>query len=342
MVSLHHMKLFHHFQTCTYQTISISPDFCRHTLQLSFQYEYLMNAILCLSARHLATLQPEDATYPTAAASHLSRTLLLFHHELSDISLSTSFHLDAFLATSILLQYEVWTSTDFVSPQDEEEEMDSFDPARDRIFALSSGLKQVCLKCLPLASDQTSVLIPQIRCNPRDTLVQAAQISSNTLAKYQDFFSYHRPLSMEMLQPPLPYSRGTDMATSKLWEYRVPVTPKVPDLVRDGYQPIITELCLILSFLPEARPPQPVGTDSPLLPALARYMFTFPVLCRGPFASMIHQSDPHALLLLYHFYRAVRILLPLDQYWWAHKRATLSERVLKNWLIRDWIAQKPT
>lgn len=290
-----------------------------------------MNAILCLAARHLTILQPEDATYPTAAASHLSRALSRFRHELSDIF--TPFHLDAFIATSSLLQYEVWTSTDFFSPQDDG--VVSLDPARDRIFALSSGLKQVFLKSVPLASDQPSVFMPHIRHNPRNILVEAAQISNGTLAKYQDFFSYHRPLNLELLNIPLPYIRGTDLNIANPWQERVPKLQDPLDPVLDGYAPIVTELCLILSFLPEARPPESVSTELPLLPELARYIFSFPLLCRGPFASMIHQSNPHALLLLYHFYRAVRILLPPSECWWAHRRATLSETVLKEWLIGE-------
>jgi hypothetical protein len=74
---------------------------------------------------------------------------------------------------------------------------------------------------------------------------------------------------------------------------------------------------------------------TPLLPGLVRYIFTFPVMCRGSFALMFQQSDPHALLLLYHFYRAVRILLPTDECWWTYKRAAPSETVLKEWSIRE-------
>jgi len=110
---------------------------------------------------------------------------------------------------------------------------------------------------------------------------------------------------------------------------------KVSDSEEMGYATIINELCLILSFLPEAQPSEPVRTKTSLLPELVRYIFTFPVMCRGPFASMVQQSDPHALLLLYHFYRAVRILLPPDEGWWAYKRAKLSETVLKAWLIAE-------
>ncbi|KAK9236975.1 hypothetical protein V1525DRAFT_388921 [Lipomyces kononenkoae] len=330
VVNLLHLKLFHHFQTWTLQTLLFAPEVWGHALQLSFQFEFLTNAILCVAARHLAVLQPEDATYPAAASSHLCRALSLFRHELFNNFNSTN--LDAFVATSFLLQYEMWISTDFFSPQDDG--LVSFDPSRDRIFAFSSSLKEVFLKNVPLILHQPSVFMRYIQHNPGDILVGAAQISNGTLAKYHDYFSYHRPLSLKLLSIPLPYTRSTDLAISNPCHH-VPKTPDAPDPIEDGYAPVVTQLCLILSFLPETRPPEAVSADSPLLPDLARFIFSFPVLCRGPFVSMVQQSDPHALLLLYHFYRAVRILLPPDQCWWAHKRATVSETLLKEWLARE-------
>ena len=331
VVNLLHLKLFHHFQTCTRQTLLLAPEVWEHALQLSFQFEFLMNAFLCVAAHHLATLQPEDATYPTAAASHLCRSLSRFRCELSDNF--ASIHIDAFIATSLLVQYETWTSPDFFSPQDDA--VVSFDPSRDRIFAFSSSLKQVFLKSVPLLLVQPSVVMPHLQYDPTDILLRAAQISKGTLAQYQDYFSYHRPLNLELLNIPLPYTRGTDLANSNLWQHRVLKIQDAPDPIEDEYAPVITRLCLILSFLPEARPPESISAQSSLFPELARYILSFPVMCHGLFASMIQQSDPHALLLLYHFYRAVRILLPPGEFWWAHKRATVSETGLKEWLTKE-------
>lgn len=320
-VNLLHLKLFHHFQTCTLPTLLLGLGFWEHAFQLCFHFEYLMNAVLCISARHLTILQPDDATYPTAAANHLCRALSLFRRELSNTF--TSIHIDAFLVTSILLQYEVWISTDFVSLQDDN--VVSFDPSRDQIFTLSSGLKQVLLKSIPNAVCQPSIILPYIASSPANKLIDIAQISNDTLAKYQILFSPDRPLSLEMLKIPLPYIRGTELADIH----------HAPDPVENGYGNVIAALCLILSFLPEARPQDHVKSDSSLLPELARYIFLFPVLCRGPFASKVQQSNPQALLLLYHFYRGVRILLPPSRYWWASKRASVAETVLKEWLTRE-------
>lgn len=116
IVNLLHLKLFHHFQTCTRQTLLLAPEVWEQALQLSFQFEFLMNAILYVAARHLSILQPEDAAYPTAATGHLGHALSRFRLEVSNDFTST--HLDAFIATSVLVQYEIWTDTDFFSRQD--------------------------------------------------------------------------------------------------------------------------------------------------------------------------------------------------------------------------------
>ncbi|KAI0133848.1 hypothetical protein BJ170DRAFT_176849 [Xylariales sp. AK1849] len=326
-VNLIHLKLFHHFHTCTRQTLLLSPEIWGHALQLCFEFEFLMNAILCVAARHLAIIRPADSTYSIAAASQSCRASSQLRYELSKGF--NSIHIDAFIATTLLLQYEIWTSTDLDLPQYHGV------ITYDRIFEFSSSLKQVFIKTVPLACGQPSVLMQHIRQSPINILARATQISNVTLARYQHFFSYRRPLNWQLLSFPLLSTQGTDEVNFEPWQLCVPQTQGVPDQIEDGYVPVIDHLCLIMSFLPEARSPNSVSTESPILPGLARYIHSFPVLCSGPFASMVQRSDPHALLLLYHFYRAVRILLPSDQYWWAHKRATVSEAALKQWLARE-------
>lgn len=335
-VNLLHMKLFHHFQTFTRQTLMFVPDNWDRALQLCFEFDFLMNSILCVAARHLSTLQPDVATYPTAAASHLCRALSLFRSQLSDSLISI--HIDAFIATSILLQYDIWSSTDFVSPQ--ENGMLTFDASRDRIFTFASSLKEVFLKSVSHDSAKHSVFMQKhIQVDPTDVLVEAAQIGSATLAQYQDFFSYDRPLTQELLTIPFTYSRTAELVVSNPWRQHLPKS--APDPIDDGYLPVIRRLCLILSFLPESQPPQMADVDAPFFPQLVRYILSFPVMCHGPFSTMVQRSDPHALVLLYHFYRAANILLSPDLCWWAHKRAAMSEKLLKEWLIRNSADRTP-
>jgi hypothetical protein len=326
--NLLHLKLFHHFQTFTVHTLQFSPSVWEHALQLSFQFDFLADAILCLAAQHLAVLQPESAASSTAATTHLSRALSKFRHELASKEF-TSTHIDAFIATSLLLQYQLWTNTeDYVLPKG------GGGPSGDVVFNFSSSLKKVFLKCIPSLLDQPSVFMPFIRLDSKDMLVEAAQISDGTLTAYENVFSYNRRFDAGLLSLSLPYTRGSDVAVLERWRYTPPKIAGVHDPIEDGYTPIIRQLCLIQSFLPEAQPPESASAGSPLFPELVKYILSFPVMCHGPLNSMIQNGDPHALLLLCHFYRAVRIILEPSQCWWVHKRATVCAAALKEWLIR--------
>jgi hypothetical protein len=323
------MELFHHFQTHTQRTLLFTPDVWDHVLQLSLQFDFLMNALLGISARHLTFLRPEVAIYPTAAASHLCRALSLFRDNLSGNFSST--HLDAFVATSLLLQYAVWTSIDFVSRGDDGVEV--VDPEKDSIFSFSSGLKEVFLKCMPSSLHQPSVFMPLIRRNPWPILAKAASISDGTLTMFQEFFS-QSPFNLDMLNIPLPYIREDNPNFEALWEEGVPEAHIDADPRENAYASVVTRLCLIMSFLPESQPPEPISAKSPLLPEMARVIYSFPMACRGQYAEMVKRSDPHALLLLYHFYRTARKLLPRNECWWVHQRASVGEEILRESLIR--------
>lgn len=309
-----------------------------YALQLSFHFDFLANAISCLAARHLSILLPEDASYPTTAAAHLGRALSQFRHTLSGDFKST--HIDAFIATSLLLQYEIWTSTDdYSSSQDSSI---SFDMPIDRVFAFCSSLKKMFLNFLPTVRVQPSVFMPYIRRDPRSALMKMARISGNTLATYQSFFSYERPLSASSFNARILHTGDTDLVTSETWQRNVPMIKEVANTIDDIYKPIVTQLCLILAFLPESQPPDSIDRRSSVIPELLKHIHAFPVLCHGPFNSMIQQGDPHALLLLFHFYRAVRILIPETECWWIHKRARVSEVALEGLLVRQTTSEANT
>lgn len=328
-----HLKLFHHFQTYTQQTLLLGPDVWSHALQMSFQFDFLMSAILCIAARHLAVLRPQEPTYPTVATNHLCRSLSRFRIAISKNLTST--HVDAFIATSLLLQYELWTNADIKPPSKDAGEFSDHQP-NDHLFTFCSSLKEVFLKGLSAKSGQNSVFLPQLRQNPRDALVRAARVSCDTIEQCQKFFSWDRSISPGSLELSFPYKRSLDSVISNVWQSHIPRLSKdTTNPVEDGYVPVVTQLCLILSFLPEAQPPELIDINSSILSDLSRFILSFPIVCHGPYITMVQGNDPHALLLLYHFYRAARILMPLDKCWWAHERALTSERALKEWLIRE-------
>ncbi len=326
-MNLAHMKLFHSFQTYTMQTLLGGPQFWEHALRLSFEVDFVMNAMLCIAARHLVFLRPEDGTNLIAARRHLSRALSRFRHGLSQ-NLSPM-HLDPFLITSILLQYEIWNDTDLVLSQDDVS--NPFDHPRDRIFPFCSSMKRVLLENISRLDCQSSAILPYIQQSPLEAVTEVAQVGDHTLAMYRDFFSYRCPLTLDLLNTPFPCRSNPEL---HLLNKSALYAEETPELRDGGYELAVARLCLIMSFLPEARPHDPIGPDSPLLPTLARYILSFPVMCHGTFAMMVQRGDPHVLFLLYHFYRTVRILLPLETFWWAYEQAYASETALREWLIR--------
>lgn len=324
------MELFHHFQNHTRQTLLLAPEVWEYTIQLCFHFDFLMDTVLCIAARHLSSIRPEDSKLQITASNHLSRALCRFCDALNNDLTST--HVDAFIATSVLLQYEIWSNDDYSASDDNDKEL--FDPPQDNLFTFSSRLKQVFLKSISVPRGYTSLFLPHLLHNPIDKLGSVLLMSNETLAKCQDFFSRHRPLSVELLNVPLQYSPITDLYPDS-WRNKVYYIHAAPDPTADQYTPVINRLCMILSFLPEARSPNSGEIHQDILPELIRYVCSFPVFCHGYFATMVQQKDSRALLLLYHFYRAVRVLFPPTRCWWAHKRAVGMENALREWLTRQ-------
>ncbi|KAF2965220.1 hypothetical protein GQX73_g8356 [Xylaria multiplex] len=326
-VNLLHMKLFHHFQTETRQTLLCGQEAWDYALQLSFEFDYLMNAMLCIAARHLAVICPEDPTYKTAAASHLCRASSGLRGELSKDS--TSIHLDAFLATSILFYYDTWTNTDyFLPPQENQIAPEAW---ADCVFGFSSSLKKTLLTGFERPWEQPSLFRQSLIKNPGDEIAAISQVSPNRLAEYESFFSYGRPLTMEMLNmspSSIADEDGINLSSRSSHAFQTQVAAGPAE---DAYVPVVRRLCLILPFLEKDHPlDSPSGLDSPpTLPLLAKFILSFPLLGWSAFPALIERGDSHALFLLYHFYRAVRILLSHKHWWWAHKRAVVVEGVLR-------------
>ncbi|KAM0261163.1 hypothetical protein ACHAQJ_002425 [Trichoderma viride] len=321
------MELFHHFQHQTIPTLVFDSDAWENAMQLSFSFPSLMHAILCASARQLSFLFPDEQKYATAATTHLIKTLCLFRDDLS--SELTPSNVDAFMVTTVLLHMEMWSNVEFVviGPDGTM----SYDPLQDRLFQHSLGVLH-----------GPSPLVPHIRHSSRNVLVNAAKLSRKSLENFRWFFSYERPLSPSLLSVPLPFVRDSDLVPEDVWTVQIPKLAEIgPSKSKEagyslkGYYGIVDRLCLILSFLPEAQDKEYESLSPELTTNLSRYLIIFPVLCDQQFVSMVRHGDPHAMVLLYHFYRAVRILVPSTEHWWAQRRASLAETVIQQWLSQE-------
>ncbi|CAK7240660.1 MAG: hypothetical protein STHCBS139747_002106 [Sporothrix thermara] len=115
VVNLLHLRLFHHFQTHTKNVLPFASSAWDVAVRLSWEHAFLADALLCVAARHLAVLQQdtvESAAFASAAATHLCRALSGFRYSLTTNLAGMPF--DVFIASSILLQIELWTSTEFI------------------------------------------------------------------------------------------------------------------------------------------------------------------------------------------------------------------------------------
>ena len=98
------------------------------------------------------------------------------------------------------------------------------------------------------------------------------------------------------------------------------------DQQRLSYERVARRLSPILCCL-EARTMGREATG-PLRADMQRFLFAFPLLCCGPMIEMGAAGDTRAYVILYHFYRAARILLAQDESWWACERSRIMEGLL--------------
>ncbi|KAL6251278.1 hypothetical protein RBB50_001486 [Rhinocladiella similis] len=176
-----HMKVFHHFETTTRHTLCFKSVW-KAALRWSLEHETLMHAMLCISARHLAYLCPNDPMYDLTAGSYLVQTLGMFRRDINDQTLTAS-NADAFMATSILIYFELWTETDFVV-KDLRDRGDVLDLSRDNMAPLARGLIELFLRPGPVLFEdgidkseddrELSIFVAEIKHSPRRALDDAA------------------------------------------------------------------------------------------------------------------------------------------------------------------------
>lgn len=327
VVNLLHMKLFHHFETHTRHTLAFDTVW-PEAMKMSVGCEYLMHAILCLSANHLAFLRPEDAQYDMAAATHLSQMLRLFQEDLTRTS--TVSNIDRRLAAVTLLSYIVWSEMD-VNPSGAESLITS-DAIHDRVFSFGAGTFGVFMSANLVAVDDGSIFVPHAKYSPRAALCNFIGLTSATIDSYQSFFDYNRPVTVDRLSVPN-YFDQPDIGTREEQD----LTPyfHIPTEARDiveAYTRVIPRLCVMLALLPEMASPGNEKAYEDIMPDLARYVFTFPVVCFRESERLSRRQGPKWWLILYHFYRAARIALP-SRFWWAQQRCRFMEPLLREMLI---------
>ncbi|KAH8648696.1 hypothetical protein BX600DRAFT_518055 [Xylariales sp. PMI_506] len=332
VVNMLHMRLFHHFETYTRHSLAFGSVW-KEAMKISLRSESLMHAILCLSARHLAVLQPDDPQHDMAAAMHLSQTLQLFQQDLTKTV--TKSNVDSHLATATLLSYILWNELDIVlAVKDSSMNVATLE---DRLFRIGGGTLELFLSATFSVLQHHSLFFPHIVQRPRMTLCYVAGVTTQAIDMYQAFFDHERPLTADRLCLPNYFEswKGDNVEKGDLAaQFHQPTTLDGPQSLdtTEAHRRLVARLCVILSFLPEMRRPGHEKAYKEALPNLARYIFSFPILCFRESETLTRRRDTKWWLILYHFYRAVRLELP-GEFWWAQQRSRLMEPLLKDLIL---------
>jgi hypothetical protein len=322
-----------------------------------------MHAILLIAATHLSFLVPTEQSYHHASVQHLSKTLHLFGLALSQPR--TSANADAFMATATILVHHAWATIDAIRcPPASNRSIDStattsrrstLDLSHDPLFTLSDGLNAVFMNAIEFIALNDSIFAASIQHRPRYSILCALRDLPNCLEELEMFFSECYIRMAGNHSPQLLLSEGINSSMSiadtsfacmpatgstennKLEESETMNNPEVFSAFKDA----ASRLALVLALfqkLPSASGGIPPTTPAPVIDTvapssnfppltdLARYLFSFPTRSTGPFFSLVRRNDPRAFILLFYFYRAVRLLLPEKQCWWSCARAEYLEK----------------
>jgi hypothetical protein len=236
------------------------------------------------------------------------------------------------MATALLLQFELWADASYLSTRNRDGDNGNYDATNDALFTYGASLKNTLLACFEPGDVHRSSVMTHLANDA--TLSDVCHIDASTTAHVQDFFLRERRFGREDLaSPTIPPADAHAASQQASLHSPTDIAP---------FTPIITALAPLLAHLSQSQLPTELGVSSIALSPtpststkIARHILCFPILCRGAFASKIATRDPRALLILYHFFRAARMLLRGDEFWWAKGRAVAVERGLGAWLEKD-------
>ncbi|KAK4252327.1 hypothetical protein C7999DRAFT_10053 [Corynascus novoguineensis] len=166
-INLLHMELLHHFERYTIPTLPFQ-DVWPKMLQLVFQSQqhiYLLNAMLSLAAAHLNYLCPGRAQYQRAKYVLQNKALNDYRQTLSRPI--TADNCDALLGTANLIQFLMWCDLGFMDAQQQHQQQHhhrrlnestaaSLDLSSDRLYFLSTGVRQIFFMAWPLFQTERS------------------------------------------------------------------------------------------------------------------------------------------------------------------------------------------
>ncbi|GAB1320481.1 hypothetical protein MFIFM68171_10691 [Madurella fahalii] len=152
---------------------------------------------------------------------------------------------------------------------------------------------------------------------------------------------------LEGIIPSLPSSSALPFKVMTLWQsfkegeaYVKSAGACDEALMRVAYKRLAARLAVAMAYVsdrganscPASRAARDKATnyrEPPLTQSdIVRYVSTFPMMCFGPLLALISSGDSRILVVLFHIYRVVRVLLPGEQYWWCRRRVEVMEEAI--------------
>ncbi|QGA14851.1 hypothetical protein EYB26_002507 [Talaromyces marneffei] len=337
-LNMEQLRLFHHFQSSTQHTLPVIGQIWESVLPKAFEYEYLMQAALCLAARHLeySCGHEDEVGQITLSRKYLSHTLRLFRKALS--SGITDSNRDAVLCTSFMLYFEAWSDTAFLlSDNNTDISTSAYSVSEDQLFTLAKSMRHVCMYAMSDLAHNSSVLRNVMLHRPIWSIYQSLSFVGRVCDEYHAFFEQLWRLDGD----PVIFSKFCDIPPPQIFRHGdgfpgadiIKWTEHLSTDRHDAYIHVANRLSALLSLLPidaQEIPERSVLEICPdLLPDVSRVVFTFPIMFHPEFTDMLFENDTRILVLLYHFFRMVNRLLPKDECWWAARRAESFEVFLR-------------
>ncbi|QGA20293.1 hypothetical protein EYB26_007995 [Talaromyces marneffei] len=191
-ISLLHLELFHHWDKETRSTLTF-PEIWPVIMQRAFHEDFIMSAILCVGAMHLATLCPQSSKYAHASMQLIVKTVQLFRRNLSRPF--TRDHCEALIGAALLISYISWSDLGFLDDDGDDERALRLE--QEQLFLMSPGIVRVWFQAMPIFIDEGSVFVQLTRRDPRTniekTLVSRGEDPTRFVEPFMRMWDDHQP-----------------------------------------------------------------------------------------------------------------------------------------------------
>ena len=315
-----------------------------------------MHALLLVSAKHLFFLSPDNSECQQASLFHLSRALPRYREEV--VNPLSSKNSDPVMAASFLILYFVWSDVDSFDSED------SACFVKDQLFAMTPGVREMFISANAFLSSGQSIFSESTAYHPKLLIDKVAGQCSQKPSHFQQYFceAYQKPGDSSIMEiredskrniPEFSEIRAREgqIDHNDLW-YAV-TRPHDPCLI--GFLDAVVRLAPLSSIASELQtsckgaqdhksgtPGSPEEeAETHVLPGsslptadLARYIFSWPIVCSPGVLSLLARKDEGMIFVLNELYKTIKIILP-KKYWWAYKRADKMASILKECLLRN-------